>query len=92
MSANNLIRAIDERRNPPLARSLSSLGIRHGGEVAARALARAYLRWDALAARLDEVVAERDRLVATPALGESEEKHQRRIAAALAALIGVPGI
>jgi len=92
VSASNLIKAIDDRRRPPLDRFLFALGIRHVGEVTARDLARAYRSWDALAARLDEAVAERDRLLATPALGETEEKHQRRIAAALAALIGVPGV
>jgi DNA ligase (NAD+) len=92
VSASNLIKAIDDRRNPPLDRFLFALGIRHVGEVTARDLARAYRSWDALAARLSEAVAERDKLAATPALGESEEKHQRRIAAALAALIGVPRV
>jgi DNA ligase (NAD+) len=92
VSATNLIRAIDERRSPPLDRFLFALGIRHVGEVTARDLARAYRSWDALAARLTEAVAERERLAAAPALGESEEKHERRVAAALAALIGVPGI
>lgn len=92
VSARNLIAAIDARRNPPLDRFLFALGIRHVGEVTARDLARAYRSWDALSAKLDEAVAERDRLVAAPALGESEEKHGRRVAAALAALIGVPGV
>ena len=92
VSAANLIAAIDAKRRPPLDRFLFALGIRHVGEITARDLARAYRSWDALAAKLDEAVAERDRLVAEPALGETDEKHARRVAAALAALIAVPGI
>jgi DNA ligase (NAD+) len=92
VSANNLIAAIDAKRRPPLDRFLFALGIRHVGEITARDLARAYRSWDALATKLDEAVAERDRLAAEPALGETEEKHARRVAAALAALIAVPGI
>ena len=42
VSANNLVAAIDARRNPPLDRLLFALGIRHVGEVTARDLAR---RW-----------------------------------------------
>ena len=92
VSANNLIAAIDAKRRPPLDRFLFALGIRHVGEITARDLARAYRSWDALSAKLDEAVAERDRLAAEPAIGETEEKHGRRVAAALAALIAVPGI
>ncbi|MDO9487362.1 MAG: NAD-dependent DNA ligase LigA, partial [Sphingomonadaceae bacterium] len=92
LSANNLIAAIDAKRTPPLDRFLFALGIRHVGEITARDLARAYRSWEALSAKLDEAVAERDRLIAEPAIGETEDKHARRIAAALAALIAVPGI
>jgi len=92
LSAANLIAAIDARRTPPLDRFLFALGIRHVGEVTARDLARAYRSWSALAARLDECVAERDGPLAEPAIGETEDKHARRVAAALAAMIAVPGI
>lgn len=92
LSAANLIAAIDARRTPPLDRFLFALGIRHVGEVTARDLARAYRSWSALAARLDECVAARDGPLAEPAIGETEDKHARRVAAALAAMIAVPGI
>ncbi len=90
VSAANLIAAIDAKRNPPLDRLLFGLGIRHVGEVTARDLARAYRSWGALAARLDEAVALREGLEA--AAGESDEKFAKRTAAALAALIAVPGV
>ncbi|MFC3713950.1 NAD-dependent DNA ligase LigA [Sphingoaurantiacus capsulatus] len=92
VSANNLIAAIDAKRTPPLDRFLFALGIRHVGEVTARDLARAYRSWDALVAKLDECVAEREGPLAEPVIGETEEKHARRVAAGLAALIAVPGI
>ena len=92
ISAANLIAAIDARRRPPLDRFLFALGIRHVGEVTARDLARAYGSWEALTTKLDEAVAERDRLLSQPAIGETEEKLMRRVAAALAASIAVAGV
>lgn len=52
-SAENLFRAIVERRTVPLARLIFALGIRHVGEVAAATLARHYGTWEALVAALD---------------------------------------
>ncbi|ARJ68539.1 NAD-dependent DNA ligase LigA [Paracoccus contaminans] len=52
-SADNLFRAIDERRSIPLARLIFALGIRHVGEVAAATLARHYGTWDAFVAAMD---------------------------------------
>lgn len=52
-SATNLFRAIDEKREIPLARLIFGLGIRHVGEVGARDLARHYADWDVMAAALD---------------------------------------
>lgn len=52
-SAENLFRAIEERRTIPLARLIYALGIRHVGEVAAATLARHYGTWEALVAALD---------------------------------------
>lgn len=52
-SANNLFRAIDDRRTAPFDRLLFGLGIRHVGEAAARVLARHYGRWDAMVEALD---------------------------------------
>jgi DNA ligase (NAD+) len=44
-SAENLFRAIDERRAIPLDRLIFALGIRHAGETAARLVARHYGSW-----------------------------------------------
>jgi DNA ligase (NAD+) len=44
-SAENLFRAIDERRRIPLDRLIFGLGIRHAGETAARLVARHYGSW-----------------------------------------------
>ncbi|MBB1497828.1 NAD-dependent DNA ligase LigA [Paracoccus sp. MC1862] len=52
-SAENLFRAIEERRTIPLARLIYALGIRHVGEVAAATLARHYGTWEALVSALD---------------------------------------
>ncbi|MEZ5715166.1 MAG: NAD-dependent DNA ligase LigA [Paracoccaceae bacterium] len=52
-SAANLFRAIEEKREIPLARLIFGLGIRHVGEVAAQDLARHYGDWDAMAQALD---------------------------------------
>ena len=52
-SAENLFRAIDEKRTIPFERLLFGLGIRHLGEVAAKDLARAFETWEALARTVD---------------------------------------
>ncbi len=52
-SAENLFRAIDERRRIPLARLIFALGIRHVGEVVAADVARLYGSWEALAEAAD---------------------------------------
>lgn len=44
-SAENLFRAIEERRRIPLDRLIFALGIRHAGETAARLVARHYGSW-----------------------------------------------
>ncbi|RYH10332.1 NAD-dependent DNA ligase LigA [Tropicimonas sp. IMCC6043] len=57
-SANNLFRAIDERRRIPLNRFLFALGIRHLGEVAAATLARHFGSWERLRAAVDSAAEE----------------------------------
>src|SRR5690606_21094970 len=52
-SAGNLFRAIEERREIPLARLIFALGIRHVGEVGAEDLARHYGGWAAMTEALD---------------------------------------
>ena len=51
-SADNLFKAIDDRRNPPLDRFIFALGVRHIGEKTARLLARVYGDWPTLSAAL----------------------------------------
>ncbi|SNS17072.1 DNA ligase (NAD+) [Sphingomonas laterariae] len=89
-SVDNLIRAIDAKRTPPLDRFLFALGIRHVGEVTARDLARRYSSWDALTAKIDEARQRRAELV--QAVGETDEKFRARAAKELAAVIETPGI
>ena len=52
-SAENLFRAIDEKRDITLKRFIFSLGIRHVGEVAAADLARHFGAWGALVETVD---------------------------------------
>jgi DNA ligase (NAD+) len=52
-SAENLFRAIEERRRIPLDRLIFALGIRHVGETAARLLARRYGSWARFAAAME---------------------------------------
>jgi len=60
-SAANALAAIDGSRQPPLARFLFGLGIRHVGETAARALAEAFGSLDAVRhAALERLTAIRD--------------------------------
>lgn len=54
LSATNLFRAIDERRNIPLNRVLFALGIRHVGEASAMLLAQHYSNWGAFVQAMDE--------------------------------------
>ena len=76
-SAENLFRAIDERRRIPLARLILALGIRHVGEVAAATLARHYGTWDAFRDAVDAAApaAERHRAA------EEAVVHERAAAA-----------
>lgn len=77
-SAQNLFKAIEDKREIPLSRLLFALGIRHVGEVAARDLALHYGGWDALLAALDQARA--------AALGwratEEAARNEREVAAA----------
>jgi len=69
-SVANLFASIDARRNPPLARFLFGLGIRHVGETNAKRLARHYGSFDALAEAAESAVPPRHE--AAPAVGEGD--------------------
>ena len=89
-SVDNLLAAIDTRRDIGFDRFLFGLGIRHIGEVTARDLARAFGDWPAFAARIEACIALRS--AAVQAIGESDDKFARRIALEAAALIAVGGV
>ncbi len=52
-SAENLFKAIEEKRQIPFAKMLFALGIRHLGEVAGKDLAMNFLNWPSLQKALD---------------------------------------
>ena len=89
-SVDNLLAAIDARRQPPLDRFLFALGIRHVGEVTARDLARRYGSWAALQAMIDRALDVRATF--EPALGEPERKTRQRRDAAVVAAVETPNI
>jgi DNA ligase (NAD+) len=87
-SVRNLLDSIEARRSVGLDRLIFGLGIRHVGEVTARDLARACNVWPELEALFDRLVAH----APEPVLGETAEKHWKRVAADRAAIVGVSGI
>jgi DNA ligase (NAD+) len=87
-SVANLLDSIEARRTVGLDRLLFGLGIRHVGEVTARDLARACNLWPNVEALLERLVAH----APEPVLGETPERHWKRVAADRAALVGVAGI
>ena len=90
ISAQNLIAAIDAKRNPPLDRFLYALGIRHVGEVTARDLARRYRSWAAVEAMIDGALALRRDLA--PEEGEEERKFLQRRNKAVVEAVGTQNI
>jgi DNA ligase (NAD+) len=90
ISAQNLIDAIDAKRNPPLDRFLYALGIRHIGEVTARDLARRYRTWDGFIAMIDAALIVRGEM--TPVLGEEDRKFRQRRDKAVVEAVGTQNI
>jgi DNA ligase (NAD+) len=89
-SVDNLLAAIDARRQPPLDRFLFALGIRHIGEVTARDLARRYRSWDNFRTVIEAALATRAAIQPTPA--EPERKFLLRRNKAVVAAIETPGV
>lgn len=87
ISVDKLLAGIDARRSVEFERFLFGLGIRHVGEERARDIARASGDWASFAARMDAAVALKAGFA--PAVGESDDKAARRLAGALAELVGV---
>ncbi|MBV9883551.1 MAG: NAD-dependent DNA ligase LigA [Sphingomonadaceae bacterium] len=90
ISAQNLIDAIDAKRQPPLDRFLYALGIRHVGEVTARDLARRYRSWAGFEAMIGDALALRGSL--RPEEGEEERKFLARRNKAVVEAVGTQNI
>ncbi|MBD0865768.1 MAG: NAD-dependent DNA ligase LigA [Rhodobacteraceae bacterium] len=86
-SANNLFQAIEDKRKIELSRLIFGLSLRYVGEVAAATLARHYGTWAALAAAVDQAIAE-------PALTAEGKDRKAALAdsPAWANLTGIDGI
>jgi len=78
-SANNLFKAIEDKRNIAFERMLFSLGIRHVGETAAKDLALHFMEWDALVKAADIA---RAAALAWRKADEAEEKERQEAKAA----------
>lgn len=88
-SVDNLLNAIEDRRQPDAARLLFGLGIRHVGAVTARDLMKRVVEIAAVRTLADELIALRAKTAPEEA---DETKRAKRIDAALAAHIGVENI
>lgn len=86
-SVDNLLEAIEARREPDAARLLFGLGIRHIGAVTARDLLKHYTTLAAIRGLGEALIGLRD--ATTPALGEDATKHRNRLDKAIAERIGV---
>jgi DNA ligase (NAD+) len=89
-SVDNLLAAIEAKREPDAARLLFGLGIRHIGSITARDLMKRLETLPALAALADEIIALRASI--TPALGEPEAKFHARRDKAIAEHIGIENV
>jgi DNA ligase (NAD+) len=89
-SVDNLLAAIDAKRQPPLDRFLYALGIRHVGEVTARDLARRYRSWAAFEAMIEKALDIRRAF--EPTLGEPDRRAAQRRDAAVVAAVETPNI
>ncbi|MBA4763681.1 NAD-dependent DNA ligase LigA [Sphingomonas sp.] len=89
-SVDNLLAAIEAKREPDAARLLFGLGIRHVGAITARDLMKRLATLPALAALADEIIALRASI--TPAIGEAEAKFNARRDKAIAEHIGIENV
>ena len=79
-SVDNLLTAVENRRQPDAARLLFGLGIRHVGEVTARDLLKHFGSLPALKEAVDAIVARRDkdaRTIADQAGGDEQDTRDR---------------
>lgn len=89
-SVDNLLAAIEAKRQPDAARLLFGLGIRHIGAVTARDLLKRYTSLAAIRELAGEIIAVRD--ASTPAEGEEESRFRNRLDKAIAERIGVENV
>ncbi|WP_375196320.1 NAD-dependent DNA ligase LigA [Sphingobium sp.] len=89
-SVDNLLAAIEAKRQPDAARLLFGLGIRHIGAVTARDLLKRYTTLPAIHALAREVIALRDG--SAPAEGEEDSRFRNRLDKAIAEHIGVENV
>ncbi|QDC36334.1 NAD-dependent DNA ligase LigA [Sphingobium fuliginis] len=89
-SVDNLLAAIEAKRQPDAARLLFGLGIRHIGAVTARDLLRRYTTLEGISALAAGIIALRD--AAAPAEGEEESRFRNRLDKAIAEYIGVENV
>ncbi|MEG3179566.1 NAD-dependent DNA ligase LigA [Sphingomonas sp. LT1P40] len=89
-SVDNLLAAIEAKREPDAARLLFGLGIRHVGIVTARDLLKRFTTLPALQTLADELIALRADM--SPALGEDDQKFRNRQSKAIAEHIGVENV
>ncbi|MCK0198234.1 NAD-dependent DNA ligase LigA [Ancylobacter sp. 6x-1] len=93
LGVDKLFDSIDERREVPLARFIYALGIRHIGEVTAKALARAFHEVEAFLAALEAAAPGRPgeawlRLLAIPHVGARRAEAAAKAAGEVAAGAG----
>jgi DNA ligase (NAD+) len=89
-SVDNLLAAIEAKRQPDAARLLFGLGIRHTGAVTARDLLKRYTTLPAIMRLADEIIALRDGF--QRGLGEEDGRFHNRLDKAIAELIGVENV
>ena len=89
-SVDNLLAAIEAKRQPDAARLLFGLGIRHIGAVTARDLLKRYATLAAIRALAQEIIALR--AASMPAEGEEDSRFRNRLDKAIAEHIGVENV
>ncbi len=89
-SVDNLLAAIEAKRQPDAARLLFGLGIRHIGAVTARDLLKRYTNLPGIRALGQDIIALRDSM--TSVEGEEETRFRNRLDKAIAEMIGVENV
>jgi DNA ligase (NAD+) len=89
-SVDNLIAAIEAKRQPDAARLLFGLGIRHVGAVTARDLLKRYTSLAGVRTLAEQIIALRD--ATARAEGEEESRFRNRLDKAIAEMIGVENV